>query len=531
MNKILIVLIFSVFFLSSVCFTFANPMNDTKIESDRDIMTVSAEKVENSLKSLEERTDRLEDMDYSICGDTVINSFCYNGNRPEEYIRPFDYYNIRPVESGFSFSRRFEFKLKSRLNYDLWANINLETYSFSGSGNISTFWGVNQNCSYYPASDLTNGSVELKAREPDISASIGTFYPLSFSELMFTPPRNLSVYGPPVLPVKGLMMAGHLKPLTVEFIWGINPDYYIKNNMVYKGHDTILWGGHMSLSAGSGKGGITFIQSSKNGMPQDMYGLDIAYNLSKNLSLKGEVATSFFGNDKRDNSAFIFTVEKKIGSLIFSGEYLWISPGYDPFRLHKTFTERELLGTGRLACNRRGFDLYLMIPLDRGEVKVEFLRFSQILPSKYENELSIDSLFPLYKDDKNLRGDFTALELYVNKNIASKLSIKGHFEMVNLFRPYPAYVDFTQTTCLLEINYRPLDYLTLGAELVYLNRHGTWYSSVDSSQFMPAFTIDFTVNNSLSVSLEQRNVATDDFIDSLNNYNVSQTSVTGKIRW
>jgi hypothetical protein len=53
------------------------------------------------------------------------------------------------------------------LNYDLWANIKLETYSFSGSDNISTFWGVNQNCGYYPSSDLTNGSVELKAREPE----------------------------------------------------------------------------------------------------------------------------------------------------------------------------------------------------------------------------------------------------------------------------------------------------------------------------------------------------------------------------
>ncbi len=504
-------------------------MNDTKIESDIDIMSVSAEKIEDSLKSLEERTDRLEDMEYSICGDTVINSFCYDGNRPEEYIKPFDYYNIRPLESGFSFSRRFEFKLKSRLNYDLWANINLETYSFSGSGNISTFWGVNQSCGYYPSSDLTNGSVELKSIGPDISASIGTFYPLSFSELIFTSPRNLSVYGPPVLPVKGLMMAGSLKPLTVEFIWGINPDYYIKNNMAYKGHDTILWGGHMSLSSGHGKGGLTFIQSSRNGIPQDMYGLDIAYNLSKTLSLKGEVATSFFGNDKMDNSAFTFTVEKNIGSLIFSGEYLWISPGYDPFRLHKTFTERELLGTGRLACNRRGFDLWLMMPLDRGEVKIEFLRFSQIVPTK--NEFYMDSLFPPYNDDKNLRGDFTALELYFKRNIASELSLKGHFELVNLFRPSPASIDFTQTTYLLEVNYRALDYLTVGAGLVYLNRHGTWYSPVDSSQFMPAFTIDFTVNNSLSVSVEQRNVVTGDFIDSFNDYNLSQTSITGRLRW
>ncbi len=524
-------MIFSVFFLNAACFTFANPMNDAKIESDRDVMSVSVEKIEESLKSLEERTDRLEDIEYSICGDTVVNSFCYHGNRPEEYIKPFDYYNIRPVESGFSFSRRFEFRLKGRLNYDLWANIKLETYSFSGSDNISTFWGVNQNCGYYPSSDLTNGSVELKAREPDISASIGTFYPLSFSELIFTSPRNLSVYGPSVLPAKGLRMAGHLKPLAVEFIWGINPDYYIKNNMVYKGYDTIFWGGNLSLSSAYGKGGITFIQSSRNGISQDIYGLNIAYNLSKTLALKGEVATSFFGNDKRDNSAFTFTVEKKIGSLTFCGEYLWISPGYDPFRLHKTFTERELLGTGRLACNRRGFDLYLLMPLDRGEVKVEFLRFSQILPAKYNNEFYMDSLFPIYKDDKNLCGDFTALECYFNRNIASKLSIKAHVEMVNLFRPAPADVDFTQTTCLLEVNYRPLDYLTLGAGLVYLNRHGTWYSPVDSSQFMPAFRIDFIVNKSLSVSLEQRNVVTDDFIDSLNDYNVSQTSVTGKIRW
>ncbi|MEQ8188033.1 MAG: hypothetical protein ABRQ39_08695, partial [Candidatus Eremiobacterota bacterium] len=444
----------------------------------------------------------------------------------------FDYYNIRPVESGFSFTRRFEFKLKSRLNYDLWANVNLETYSFSGSPDISTFWGVNQNCGYYPSSDLTDGSVELKAIDPDISANIGSFYPMSFSELIFTSPRNLSVYGPPVLPARGLMMAGRLKPLTMEFIWGITPDYYMKNNMVYKGHDRIFWGGHMSISFGKGKGGITFIQSSRNGIPQDIYGLDLSYNLSKTLSLKGEVATSFFGHDKIDNSAFTLTVEKKIGSLIFCGEYLWISPGYDPFRLHKTFTERELLGTGRLACNRRGFDLYLMIPLDRGEVKIEFLRFSQILPDKYDNELYMDSLFPLlYNDDKNLRGDFTALELYLNRNISSDLSLKGHFEMVNLFRPSPGYVDFTQTTVLLEVNYRPLDYLTLGAGLVYLNRHGTWYSQVDSSQFIPAFTIDFNVNNSLSVSLEQRNLVTDDFMDSLNDYNVSQTGVKCKIRW
>jgi hypothetical protein len=531
MNKVLIFLFFYIFFSCPVFFAFANPINDKKIESDRDIMSSSAEKIEETLSGLEEKTDSIEDIKYSICGDTIINSFYYKGKKPEEYIKPFDYYNIRPLESGFSFSRRFEFKLKRRLNYDLWASVNLETYSFSGSGDISSFWGVNQNCGYYPSSDLINGCVELKASEPDISVSMGSFYPFSFSEMIFTSPRNLSVYGPPVLPARGLRMSGNIKPLTMEFIWGVIPDYYMKDNMVYKGHDTILWGGKFSLSSRKGKGGITFIQSSRNGIPQDIYGLDISYNLSKTVSLKGEIGASLFGQDKIYDHAFRLAIEKKIGNIIACGEYLWISPGYDPFKLHKTFTERELLGVGRLASNRKGFDFYLIFPLDRGEIKLEFLRFSQILPGTYDNELYMDPLFPIYENDKDVRGDFTALELYLNKNIGSEWSIKGHFEMVNLMRPSPCEVDFTQTTCLLEINYKLLDYLTIGGGVVYLNRHGTWYSSVDSSQFMPAFMIDFTVNSSLSVSIEQRNVIVTDFMDTSNDYNVGQTSIRGKIKW
>ncbi len=526
-KKLQLFLLLLLFYNFFIIFSFANPIDD--IPKEKEVFP-ELEIIEGQLSELSLRLNQNEDRKYKFLAETLIASFGYNGDRPEEIICPLDYYNIRPVVSGFAFSNRFLFTLKERLNYDLSADIKLESYNFSGSREIATFWGSPLPYRYFAESNLIFGHVELKARNPDISCSIGNFYPASFSDLIYSSPLNLSVYGPDKLPSRGLRMGASIYPLSLELIWGIDSCPY---NNIFMKEDTFLWGGRGGLFLKPVNIGLTFIQAKRTFL-QDTLALDLSSELTESLSLKGEFSRSFFEEKNEGGSAFRVSLEKRWGKFILGGQYIWVSPSYDPLGLHENFTQRELLGISRLANNRQGLDTYILFPWDRGEIKCELMHFTQILPSKLANTKGIflDPLFPVSIGENLSSGTFTAFQFSLNKNIGSYTFIKGKFELVKLYRPSIYYnIDFTQTTCLIEAEVQPLNSFSIGCGLIYVKRYGDWFTYNNSCQFTPLFKSELEINKTLSVSFEYRNLMAFDERDSMNNFNFNQAIVRTRINF
>lgn len=529
----------SIFFVIYPGFASASPMKDSfqqiTIENATNI-------IEENVNKIKERVNEIEDDSLFFESQFISNSFGYKGNSPEDMVKPFDFYNLRPMKSGFSFSNRSNFTFSKRLNYDLMAEFNLKTYSFSGDS--LPFWGV-----FSPYGDFSQetstvayGSVKFKAKEPDISGTFGDFYSTSLSELVYSSPQNFSIYGPETLPARGFRLGANIKPLSFELIGGIEkeriffPFFQTSNDP----ESIFLIGGRGSFSFNSFNMGTTYLHSEKEQFfqKQDTLALDFSREISGDLIFKGEFSRSIFRNlYSRGANSFRISLGKEWGNFFMKVEYIWVSPFYDPFQLHKTFTERELLGIGKLANNRGGLDFYFLFPLKKGEIKLELLYFSQIeATSRIAEEKEkflfpsiYDPLFPFYSEKK---GTFKALQSSYSNYINEKICIKGGIEIVNLFCPSSfKSIDFTQATCLLEADFRLTDYFLLGTGLVYLKRKGTWYTIDDISQITPLIRGEIKINENFSLSLEHRNIIMKDFLDYDRNFTMNHTTLEASVCW
>jgi len=529
-HKFFFLFIISIFFFSSSSLALAN--NGSPLpEDEKDVIERNVESLEEDLSSLNDSLDSLEDARYFFKGETIINSFGYKGELSEDLVEAFDYYNLRPVKSGLSFSNRFEFRLAGRLNYDLMADLRLESYSFSGDP--YSFWGVPPPYGNFAGSKeipFTFGHLNLRATDPDITAGFGTFYPSSWSDLVYSPPVNSSVYGPELLPARGCRLGFSLNPLSFELIGGIQEEQFSsylfdKDNI----SSPFFAGGRGRVSFEDMSFGFSLLHSERDTGLQDSLSLDTKISFSDAFDFSGELCRSIFYNSSfnEDAYAFRFGLEGGGDSFLFKGDYIWVSPSYDPAGFHRNFSRRELLGSSRIASNRKGVDLYVLFPFERGEFKGEFIYFSQIHGGYSGSQVFSD---PLFSPSLGEPASVTSFQSSVNYCLTDNIEMKGDFEFVRLFRSSGFDgTDFSQTTYLFETDFRVSSHFTLGGGFVYVKRKGFWNSSIDASQVMPLLKGEAEVSDFLSLSIEYRGIISKDFLSPLRDYDINQTTVRAVI--
>ena len=511
----------------------ANPVKDS-VKDEKNTVNRAICSIEEDLYSLEDDVDALENVRYSFYEEGLINYFTYSGDTEESIIKPFDYYNIRPVKSGYSYSNKFMFNLSGRINYNLFADLKLEAYSFSGDtlsywGSAPPYGGLSFQNKALP---VVFAGLDLKSNDPDIRGSFGSFYPSSFSELFYSSPQNPSIYGPETLPAKGMRLGINVKPLSLEFITGIqNRDLFLWEwEDINKTPSPFFAGGKGKVLIKNISFGFSFLHSEIPGNMEDNWSLDTKFKIFKDIDFYGEFCRSTFYSDFRESAnAFRLGLEKDWTEIYFRGEYIWISPSYDPLSMHRTFADRELLGAGRLANNRKGIDLCLIYPLGRGEVKGEFMYFSQIDGGKGTGKIFIAPLFPSLSEDT---GNITAFQLSANYKLSSSVELKGEFEIVRLFRSSSLKeIDFTQNSFLFEADFTITDNLKLGGGIIYLKRKGFYTSSSHMSQLIPLLKGEAKINDNFSLSIIYRKLVTKNFLNRARDYELPQTTVRAVVKW
>jgi hypothetical protein len=470
-----------------------------------------------------------------------------------------------------------------------------------------------QGLNHQPWTKMTLDNFWLQDIEQKHKLTLGSFRPANLTKLILTPISNPNFNLPADLPFYGIQYQGKFSDkLSAEVLYSRLPqaleNFTVNNTNISRSYNSWLSGIDISYQMKLGTLGLHYLRTVNEDlnndnphiqgvMPlpftitddagtranlvqwhdpsgtvrtavvpqsQDSYALTLKGKLSSiaAYALEGakthyrpDTSRALYSDYTRDGDAYHLEVTANLKKLSLSGEYLSVSPYFDPFMLRypvltgnvnlppyaSYFSNYYQLHDSQLyPNNREGFRLKAKYPFTKAELSLvyESLTQKENTPGTAGNTQNgnagfIEPLFLLASPTKGKVNDYSAV---LNYNLSTKWLLGANYTHYNLARKtvkgFNDYLDLNIDLTTLGLGYKLNEKLNLIGNYSWFNFTGDYGSAPQKfRQYIPALGVNYALDTNTNCSLMYRIFTYNDLITAGQGWNGRQLMLELKTKF